>query len=81
MLAANEAFLNPVQEFNRDLSIACIRTWSEMREKERQAKREAGRARKRAKAAKDAEAKDGGGKQEGEAPKEVEAEASKVRPP
>jgi hypothetical protein len=24
----NEAFLNPVQEFNRDLSIACIRTWA-----------------------------------------------------
>ena len=67
LLAADEAFLNPVQEFNRDLSIACIRTWSEMREKERQAKREAGRARKRAKAAKDAEAKDGSGKQEGEA--------------
>ncbi|KAL1701396.1 N2,N2-dimethylguanosine tRNA methyltransferase-domain-containing protein [Schizophyllum commune] len=80
LLAADEAFLNPVQEFNRDLSIACIRTWSEMREKERQAKREAGRARKRAKAAKDAEAKGGGGKQEGEAPKEVEAEASKPAP-
>lgn len=29
LLSANEAFLNPVQEFNRDLSIACIRTWSE----------------------------------------------------
>ena len=26
---SNEAFLNPVQEFNRDLSIACIRVWSE----------------------------------------------------
>lgn len=25
----NEAFLNPVQEFNRDLSVACIRVWSE----------------------------------------------------
>lgn len=24
----NEAFLNPVQEFNRDLSVACIRTWA-----------------------------------------------------
>ncbi|KAG8940829.1 RNA methyltransferase tRNA(m5U54)methyltransferase [Tulasnella sp. 424] len=24
-----DAFLNPVQEFNRDLSVACIRTWSE----------------------------------------------------
>ena len=25
----NGAFLNPVQEFNRDLSVACIRVWSE----------------------------------------------------
>jgi hypothetical protein len=25
----NEAFLNPVQEFNRDLSVAAIRIWSE----------------------------------------------------
>jgi tRNA (guanine26-N2/guanine27-N2)-dimethyltransferase len=29
LLDANEAFLNPVQEFNRDTSIACIRVWSE----------------------------------------------------
>jgi tRNA (guanine26-N2/guanine27-N2)-dimethyltransferase len=29
LLDANEAFLNPVQEFNRDMSIACIRVWSE----------------------------------------------------
>jgi tRNA (guanine26-N2/guanine27-N2)-dimethyltransferase len=29
LLSANEAFLNPVQEFNRDLSVACIRVWSE----------------------------------------------------
>lgn len=53
LLSANEAFLNPVQEFNRDLSVACIRVWSEMREQERQAKREAGRARKKAKVAKE----------------------------
>jgi tRNA (guanine26-N2/guanine27-N2)-dimethyltransferase len=26
---SNEAFLNPVQEFNRDLSVAAIRIWSE----------------------------------------------------
>lgn len=26
----NEAFLNPVQEFNRDLSVATIRIWSEV---------------------------------------------------
>jgi len=25
----NEAFLNPVQEFNRDLSVATIHVWSE----------------------------------------------------
>lgn len=25
--AGNDTFLNPVQEFNRDLSVACIRTW------------------------------------------------------
>jgi len=29
----NEAFLNPVQEFNRDLSVACIRTWAAERAK------------------------------------------------
>ncbi|ORZ10876.1 N2,N2-dimethylguanosine tRNA methyltransferase [Absidia repens] len=27
---SNEVFYNPVQEFNRDMSIAAIRTWSEM---------------------------------------------------
>jgi tRNA (guanine26-N2/guanine27-N2)-dimethyltransferase len=26
---SNEAFLNPVQEFNRDMSVACITVWSE----------------------------------------------------
>ncbi|KAL8280543.1 hypothetical protein RQP46_007191 [Phenoliferia psychrophenolica] len=30
-------FLNPVQEYNRDLSIVAIRTWSEQRQKERAA--------------------------------------------
>jgi tRNA (guanine26-N2/guanine27-N2)-dimethyltransferase len=29
MPSSNEAFLNPVQEFNRDLSVAAIRVWSE----------------------------------------------------
>lgn len=29
LLSSNEAFLNPVQEFNRDISVACIRTWSD----------------------------------------------------
>lgn len=27
----NTAFLNPVQEYNRDLSVASIRTWNQMR--------------------------------------------------
>ena len=34
----NEAFLNPVQEFNRDLSVACIRTWTELVNGEKEAK-------------------------------------------
>ena len=34
----NEAFLNPVQEFNRDLSVACIRVWSEELNKVKEAK-------------------------------------------
>jgi tRNA (guanine26-N2/guanine27-N2)-dimethyltransferase len=29
LLSSDEAFLNPVQEFNRDMSVACIRIWSE----------------------------------------------------
>ncbi|KAG2157148.1 tRNA methyltransferase [Suillus clintonianus] len=33
-----EAFLNPVQEFNRDLSVACIRVWSEESNREKEAK-------------------------------------------
>lgn len=33
-----EAFLNPVQEFNRDLSVACIRVWSEELNREKEAK-------------------------------------------
>ncbi|KAI8340085.1 N2,N2-dimethylguanosine tRNA methyltransferase [Chlamydoabsidia padenii] len=32
----NEVFYNPVQEFNRDMSIAAIRTWSEMFMQEKQ---------------------------------------------
>jgi tRNA (guanine26-N2/guanine27-N2)-dimethyltransferase len=32
----NEAFLNPVQEFNRDLSVAAIRVWSEELNKTKQ---------------------------------------------
>jgi tRNA (guanine26-N2/guanine27-N2)-dimethyltransferase len=27
--ASADAFLNPVQEFNRDLSVACIRVWGD----------------------------------------------------
>lgn len=45
----NQAFLNPVQEFNRDLSVASIRTWADFANaekkkkwEERMAKRAAG---------------------------------------
>lgn len=34
----NQAFLNPVQEFNRDLSVACIRTWTELVNEEKETK-------------------------------------------
>jgi hypothetical protein len=36
--ASADAFLNPVQEFNRDLSVACIRVWSEELNREKEAK-------------------------------------------
>lgn len=35
---SNGAFLNPVQEFNRDMSIACITTWSERLNETKEAK-------------------------------------------
>ncbi|RDB21077.1 tRNA (guanine(26)-N(2))-dimethyltransferase [Hypsizygus marmoreus] len=38
LLSSNEAFLNPVQEFNRDTSIACIRVWSEEMNKAKEAR-------------------------------------------
>ena len=41
--STNEAFLNPIQEFNRDLSVACIRTWSQQLD---QAKKEKWESRK-----------------------------------
>ncbi|KAF8121957.1 N2,N2-dimethylguanosine tRNA methyltransferase, partial [Boletus edulis] len=34
----DEAFLNPVQEFNRDMSVACIRVWSEEVDREKEDK-------------------------------------------
>ncbi|CAG7846119.1 tRNA (guanine(26)-N(2))-dimethyltransferase; AltName: Full=tRNA 2,2-dimethylguanosine-26 methyltransferase; AltName: Full=tRNA(guanine-26,N(2)-N(2)) methyltransferase; AltName: Full=tRNA(m(2,2)G26)dimethyltransferase [Serendipita indica DSM 11827] len=32
---SNDAFLNPVQEFNRDLSVACIQVWGEQQEEQK----------------------------------------------
>lgn len=34
----NTAFLNPVQEYNRDLSVAVIRAWNELRKEELEAR-------------------------------------------
>lgn len=42
----NTAFLNPVQQYNRDLSIAVIRAWNEMRKEEAVARHEAKMSRK-----------------------------------
>lgn len=44
----DEVFLNPVQEFNRDLSVACIRVWSEETEREREARWRRAQERRRA---------------------------------
>lgn len=35
---SNTAFLNPVQEYNRDTSVAVIRAWNEQRKEELEAK-------------------------------------------
>ncbi|KAI0079917.1 N2,N2-dimethylguanosine tRNA methyltransferase [Panus rudis PR-1116 ss-1] len=42
----NEAFLNPVQEFNRDLSVACIHTWGQIINEEKKKNWDAKQARK-----------------------------------
>ncbi|KAF7793124.1 hypothetical protein EIP86_004233 [Pleurotus ostreatoroseus] len=42
----NGAFLNPVQEFNRDMSVACIRTWGEQTNEFKKQKWEQARERK-----------------------------------
>src|ERR1700683_1189056 len=46
--STNEAFLNPIQEFNRDISVACITTWSEELDKEKEAKWNSRQSRKAA---------------------------------
>ena len=50
--AAADAFLNPVQEFNRDLSVACIRAWGERANADRERRWRAAAARRAAKRAK-----------------------------
>jgi tRNA (guanine26-N2/guanine27-N2)-dimethyltransferase len=46
----NETFLNPVQEFNRDLSVATIRVWSEELNRLKEERWRRARARRLAKA-------------------------------
>ena len=46
--ATNDAFLNPVQEFNRDLSVACIRAWGERANADRERRWRAAAARRAA---------------------------------
>ncbi|KAL0946857.1 hypothetical protein HGRIS_013024 [Hohenbuehelia grisea] len=50
--STKEAFLNPVQEFNRDISVACIRTWSDELSKVQEAKWRVSQERKANKRAK-----------------------------
>lgn len=49
--SSDEAFLNPVQEFNRDLSVACIRVWSEELNKGKEAKWRVAQSKRAGKAA------------------------------
>ncbi|KAF9937786.1 RNA methyltransferase tRNA(m5U54)methyltransferase [Modicella reniformis] len=51
----NEVFYNPIQEFNRDISIAAIRTWDEVFQEERSARLAEKKARREANAAKRAQ--------------------------
>ncbi|KAL0581707.1 RNA methyltransferase tRNA(m5U54)methyltransferase [Marasmius crinis-equi] len=55
LLSSNEAFLNPVQEFNRDLSVACINVWSEEINRSKQEKWNQAQEKKAGKAKKDEE--------------------------
>lgn len=48
----NEAFLNPVQEFNRDISVAAIRVWSEELNKKKEERWGQARGRRQKKAGK-----------------------------
>jgi tRNA (guanine26-N2/guanine27-N2)-dimethyltransferase len=49
LLSSDEAFLNPVQEFNRDLSVACIRVWSEEMNSAKEARWKKAQEKKKAK--------------------------------
>ncbi|TNY20305.1 N2,N2-dimethylguanosine tRNA methyltransferase [Rhodotorula diobovata] len=76
-------FLNPVQQYNRDLSVVAIRTWSEARQREKRAFWEEGLRRKRERKRAGGAGADGKGKgkkrkaQDGEGV-EVGAEADKA---
>jgi hypothetical protein len=50
---SNTAFLNPVQQYNRDLSIAVIRSWNELRIEEAVAKQENKKSKGKGKGKKD----------------------------
>ncbi|KAG6814370.1 hypothetical protein H0H92_010956 [Tricholoma furcatifolium] len=73
LLEANAAFLNPVQEFNRDTSVACIRVWSEELNKSKQEKRRQNQE-KKAKKQEERDAKRR--KVESETPQEVQDPAT-----
>jgi hypothetical protein len=77
--------LNPVQEYNRDLSVVAIRSWSEVRQKEkRKVWEESLKKRKEKKRSKEAAAKEGdngkGKKRKVEDGKAVEAESKESEP-
>ncbi|KAF8610125.1 TRM-domain-containing protein [Ceratobasidium sp. AG-I] len=60
------AFLNPIQEFNRDLSVACIRTWGKRWDETRREKWENGREARERKRRKGVVGVEGGAGTEGQ---------------
>nr|GAT58654.1 predicted protein [Mycena chlorophos] len=79
LLSANEAFLNPIQEFNRDLSVACIKTWSQLLHDTKHAKWLLARQKKQSSRAKKTEATDSSSEKPAKRPK-LETETDEAGP-
>lgn len=75
--APKNVFVNPVQEFNRDISIVAIRTWSEIFAREKLANWEKKQAKKAARGLQDENGR-GAKRRKGEDGQAVEVDATKT---